>query len=175
MPLSEHEQRLLEQMERALYAEDPKFASSLRSAGPRPGSRRKAAVGVLTALVGFGLLITFAVAPVDLRGSWVIVPIGQALVAIPLVVRTVLPVLRSLDPRLRGAEIRAEHQLTPELALDASTASLLVLFAGLAVLLAGCSAPSSSSSPAPPTPSSSTSSAATSRPSARAMATRSVT
>jgi hypothetical protein len=47
-------------MERALYAEDPKFASSLRSAGPRPGSRRKAAVGVLTALVGFGLLIAGA-------------------------------------------------------------------------------------------------------------------
>jgi hypothetical protein len=42
VPLSEHEQRLLEQMERALYAEDPKFASTLRSAGPRPGSRRRA-------------------------------------------------------------------------------------------------------------------------------------
>ena len=60
MPLSEHEQRLLEQMERALYAEDPKFVSSLRSTGPRPGSRRRAAVGVLTALVGFGLLVTGA-------------------------------------------------------------------------------------------------------------------
>jgi len=60
VPLSEHEQRLLEQMERALYAEDPKFASSLRSTGPRPGSRRKAAIGVLTALVGFGLLIAGA-------------------------------------------------------------------------------------------------------------------
>jgi hypothetical protein len=60
VPLSEHEQRLLEQMERALYAEDPKFASSLRSAGPRPGSRRKAAAGVLIALVGLGLLITGA-------------------------------------------------------------------------------------------------------------------
>jgi len=32
MPLSEHEQRLLEQMEKALYAEDPKFATSLRGA-----------------------------------------------------------------------------------------------------------------------------------------------
>ncbi|HEY4753575.1 MAG TPA: hydrogenase maturation protease [Candidatus Limnocylindrales bacterium] len=31
------------------------------------------------------------------------------------------------DPRLRGAEVRTQHQLTPELALDASTASLLVL------------------------------------------------
>ena len=60
MPLSEHEQRLLEQMERALYAEDPKFVSSLRSTGPRPGSRRRAAIGVLTALVGFGLLVTGA-------------------------------------------------------------------------------------------------------------------
>ncbi len=60
MPLSEHEQRLLEQMERALYAEDPKFASSLRSAVPRPGGRRRAAIGVLTAIVGVGLLITGA-------------------------------------------------------------------------------------------------------------------
>ena len=57
MPLSEHEQRLLEQMERALYAEDPKFASSLRSAGPRPGSRRQAALGVIVALGGLAVLV----------------------------------------------------------------------------------------------------------------------
>ncbi len=57
MPLSEHEQRLLEQMERALYAEDPKFASSLRSAGPRQGSRRQAALGVLGALAGLAILV----------------------------------------------------------------------------------------------------------------------
>ena len=68
MPLSEHEQRLLEQMERALYAEDPKFASSLRSAGPRPGSRRRAAVGVLMALVGVGLLITGAATAIVVVG-----------------------------------------------------------------------------------------------------------
>ena len=41
MPLSEHEQRLLEQMERALYAEDPKFASSLRGKDPRSNFRRR--------------------------------------------------------------------------------------------------------------------------------------
>ena len=57
MPLSEHEQRLLEQMERALYAEDPKFASSLRSTGPRPGSRRQAALGVVVALGGLAVLV----------------------------------------------------------------------------------------------------------------------
>ncbi len=58
-------------------------------------------LGTSAVTVGFGLLITFAVAPLDLRGSWIIVPIGQSLVAVPLVIRTVLPVLRSLDPRLR--------------------------------------------------------------------------
>lgn len=60
MPLSEHEQRLLEQMERALYAEDPKFASSLRSSGPRPGIRRSAATGVLVALAGVAALVAGA-------------------------------------------------------------------------------------------------------------------
>ncbi len=58
-------------------------------------------LGTSAVTLGFGLLITFSVAPVDLRGRWIIVPIGQALVAIPLVVRTVLPVLRAIDPRLR--------------------------------------------------------------------------
>ena len=41
------------------------------------------------------------------------------------------------DPRLRGAEIRVEHQLTPELALDASRASLVVLVDAADGLLPG--------------------------------------
>ena len=49
--------------------------------------------------VGFGMLITFDVEPVDWRASWWIVPIGHALVATPFVVRTVLPVLRGVDGR----------------------------------------------------------------------------
>ncbi len=57
MPLSEHEQRLLEQMERALYQEDPKFASSLRDGGPRRGNRRHIVLGVLLVLAGLGALI----------------------------------------------------------------------------------------------------------------------
>jgi hypothetical protein len=57
VPLSEHEQRLLEQMEKALYAEDPKFATSLRAArGGRVG-RGRAAIGVLGVLAGLGLLL----------------------------------------------------------------------------------------------------------------------
>jgi thiamine transport system permease protein len=49
--------------------------------------------------VGFGMLITFDVEPVDWRASWWIVPVGHALVATPFVVRTVLPVLRGVDAR----------------------------------------------------------------------------
>jgi hypothetical protein len=57
MPLSEHEQRLLEQMERALYQEDPKFASSLRDGGPRRGNRKHIVLGVVLVLAGLGALI----------------------------------------------------------------------------------------------------------------------
>lgn len=53
--------------------------------------------------IGFGVLITFDVAPFDWRASWWLVPVGQALVAVPFVVRTVLPVLRGIDPGLHDA------------------------------------------------------------------------
>ncbi len=53
--------------------------------------------------IGFGLLITFDTAPVDWRASWWLVPVGQALVAIPFVVRALLPVLRGIDPHLHEA------------------------------------------------------------------------
>ena len=53
--------------------------------------------------IGFGVLITFDTPPVDWRASWWLVPIGQALVAVPFVVRTVLPVLRGIDARLLDA------------------------------------------------------------------------
>ena len=53
--------------------------------------------------VGFGFLIALDEPPLDLRTSLWLVPIAQALVAIPFVVRTMTPVLRSIDPRLREA------------------------------------------------------------------------
>jgi hypothetical protein len=57
MPLSEHEQRLLAQMEQALYAEDPTFANNLRTTSAGRASRGKAAFGVLAVLGGMGLVI----------------------------------------------------------------------------------------------------------------------
>jgi hypothetical protein len=67
MPLSEHEQRLLEQMDKALYAEDPKFATSLRSTGGA-ASRSRAALGVLGVLGGLGIVIAGMAMPLAVLG-----------------------------------------------------------------------------------------------------------
>jgi thiamine transport system permease protein len=60
-------------------------------------------LGVSAVTVGFGYLVTLDALPGDLRTSPELVPLAQALVIIPLVVRMVLPVLRSVDERLRQA------------------------------------------------------------------------
>ncbi|PID96353.1 MAG: hypothetical protein CSA84_05845 [Actinomycetales bacterium] len=56
MALSDREQKLLEQMEQALYAEDPRFAARIRtqSAGQ---DRRRLLVGGLGILIGLGLIL----------------------------------------------------------------------------------------------------------------------
>lgn len=60
-------------------------------------------LGVSAVTLGFGFLITLDRPPIDLRTSPALIPIAQAMVALPLVVRTVAPVLRSIDPRQRQA------------------------------------------------------------------------
>jgi hypothetical protein len=57
VPLSEHEQRLLDEIEQALYAEDPKFASSVRSARARRRVRSSMLLCVLGVLAGLGLVL----------------------------------------------------------------------------------------------------------------------
>ncbi len=56
-------------------------------------------LGVSAVTIGFGFLITLDRPPLDLRSSPVLIPIAQAMVALPLVVRTIAPVLRDVDPR----------------------------------------------------------------------------
>jgi thiamine transport system permease protein len=60
-------------------------------------------LGVSAVTVGFGYLITLGALPGDLRTSALLVPLAQALVVTPLVIRMILPVLRSVDVRLRQA------------------------------------------------------------------------
>ncbi|OEU88322.1 hypothetical protein DB35_18395 [Streptomyces abyssalis] len=62
MPLSEHEQRMLEQMERALYAEDPKFATALEGSELRRYTRKRVYQAVAGFLVGIALLMAGMVA-----------------------------------------------------------------------------------------------------------------
>lgn len=57
MPLSDHEQRLLDQIERALYAEDPKFATAVRATDLRTHYRRRIVRGAVLFVVGLGVLL----------------------------------------------------------------------------------------------------------------------
>jgi xanthine/uracil permease len=67
MPLSEHEQRLLDQIERALYAEDPKFVSTVRGGRLRRPTRRRRVQGVAVFALGLVLLVV----GVAVRTLWI--------------------------------------------------------------------------------------------------------
>lgn len=78
----------------------------------RPSARRALALfdaafmlplGVSAVTIGFGFLVALDEPPLDLRGSSWLVPVAQAMVALPLVVRALVPVLRSVDDRQRQA------------------------------------------------------------------------
>ncbi|WP_248965515.1 DUF3040 domain-containing protein [Sphaerisporangium perillae] len=63
MPLSEHEQRLLDQIEQALYAEDPKWANTVRISDPRNHYKRRLVKASIGFVLGVVLLMVGAVAP----------------------------------------------------------------------------------------------------------------
>ena len=60
-------------------------------------------LGIPAVTLGFGYIVTLDDPPLDLRSSWMLIPIAHAIVAIPFVVRAASPVIRSIDPRLRDA------------------------------------------------------------------------
>ena len=70
MALSENEQRLLEQLEAALAAEDPKFANTLRGSHRRTFHRRRAALAGVVFLVGLAALVA------GMQFGWVISVLG---------------------------------------------------------------------------------------------------
>jgi hypothetical protein len=75
MPLSEHEQRLFDQIERALYAEDPKFASTIRGARLRP-SRRRRIQGIALFVLGIALLVCGMLVPLKVFDIPVVSVVG---------------------------------------------------------------------------------------------------
>ena len=82
MPLSDHEQRLLEQMERALHAEDPKFASALQGADLRALFRRRALLAVIGFALGIGMLVAgLVISQIALSVGGFVVMLGCAWLA----------------------------------------------------------------------------------------------
>jgi hypothetical protein len=57
VPLSEHEQRQLEQIEQALYADYPKLAQAVRAKDPRIHYKRRVVYAAIGFLIGVGLLM----------------------------------------------------------------------------------------------------------------------
>ena len=60
-------------------------------------------LGVSAVTVGLGILITLNRPPIDWRTSWWIVPVAHALVSVPFVVRSIVPMLRQIHPSIREA------------------------------------------------------------------------
>jgi hypothetical protein len=57
VPLSEHEQRQLEQIERALRADDPRFADAVHAADPRVRYKRRVIAAAVGFVIGVGMLL----------------------------------------------------------------------------------------------------------------------
>ncbi len=67
MPLSDHEQRMLDQIESALYAEDPKFASSVRGGNLRAPSARRRLQGAALFVIGLAMLVS----GIAFKATWI--------------------------------------------------------------------------------------------------------
>ncbi len=103
MPLSEHEQRLLDQIERSLLDEDPKFASAVRASDPRKHAWRRVALAGLIFLLGVAVMLFGLVADVTPGGVPVlglagfVIMFSAALLAAQAFRRTGKPGLRVVD------------------------------------------------------------------------------
>jgi hypothetical protein len=67
VPLSDHEQRLLEQMEQQLLSDDPRFASTMRGPRRMHAARRRVVLGIVGVVVGLAALV---LAVVVVRTIW---------------------------------------------------------------------------------------------------------
>jgi thiamine transport system permease protein len=60
-------------------------------------------LGTSAVTLGLGFIVALDKPPLDLRSSWILVPLAHTLVAFPFVVRNLTPALRSIRPRIRQA------------------------------------------------------------------------
>jgi Protein of unknown function (DUF3040) len=68
VPLSEHEQRQLEQIEQSLYSDYPKLAQSVRSQDPRVHYKRRVVEAAIGFVIGVGLLLAGVISKIIFVG-----------------------------------------------------------------------------------------------------------
>ena len=101
MPLSEREQKLLEQLEQQLNAEDPHFATSMSETGTSRFSTSRLVTGAVTAAVGLGVLLW----GVSQQAIWLGI-VGFILMAVGVYVGTARTKARTADSANGGAPAR---------------------------------------------------------------------
>jgi hypothetical protein len=102
MPLSDHEQRMLDQIESALYAEDPKFASSVRGGNLRAPSARRRLQGIVLFVIGLALLVAGVPFYANVNPAFLIVSIVGFVIMFGGVVYAIT------GPRVSGGRDRTE-------------------------------------------------------------------
>jgi len=80
MPLSDHEQRMLDEIESALYAEDPKFASSVRGGTLRAPTTRRRIQGAALFVIGLAMLVSGIAFPATMLGGFPVLSVVGFLV-----------------------------------------------------------------------------------------------
>jgi hypothetical protein len=104
VPLSDHEQRLLDQMERALYEEDPKFASQLRGADLRAARRRRLGLAVVGFVIGLALMLGGVITKLPLLS---VLGFVQMLVSVTYVVSWWGKAPSTTEPATRSGKTRS--------------------------------------------------------------------
>ena len=102
MPLSEHEQRLLDEMERSLYHNDADFVATVGSGGGRP-TYRAIVIGSLVGLGGIAVIVTGVMVQLAILGvAGFVIMFAGVLVAISSPKRLVEEVPRPAESRSKA-------------------------------------------------------------------------
>ena len=118
MPLSEHEQKMLEQMEQALAAEDPKFASQMQGSSLASLQRRRWLVGAIGVIAGLALVLVGVNTTMWVGAGGFAVMVASAVFAATPPRRARLGVVRSdgtTDPRAKGGKKKGKSSFMDRL------------------------------------------------------------
>jgi hypothetical protein len=110
VPLSDSEQRILEEIEKNLYAEDPAFARGVRRKAPHFASFHRLRFGILSLVIGIGLLVSFLLSQNLIVG---VLAFAAMVIGIVLAMRSFSTLAikgRSRGPRFRDRTTSAVRQ-----------------------------------------------------------------